>query len=365
MTLTELASWLTTREITALANAATIAGLLVAVVVPLAVYLLNRLRKRETLPEVPTPVLAQSSVAPRTWWEYLTDDLELSQKARKACAGLYEIGWEQLNRPTNNRQETKEETEARLHEIGEALTKEEIASAEELGINLASNPDDSHTDVESHLHDLSPEGQSYARLIATIRSIERDTAVDLALGIPLTDFREVKKALKEEIPPAHILDHLPLAWRMIRTINDPRPRRRAFQQEIRPTLIRLTVHTESGPKEDDRAELDEDWVVSEKLDMLLPFTGIVPVYDEVEEGQPQILKDRRMIYTGHEPPGSESKLWTRGGYLDRMQDRAARGEHPAQLRRAARRKRVLWTIHLVSLAVLATAIVFRLAVELS
>ena len=176
--------------------------------------------------------------------------------------------------------------------------------------------------------------------------------MDLALGIPLTDFREVKKALRDETPPAHILDQLPLAWRMIRTINDPRPQRRAFQQSIRPTRIQLTVHTESGLKEDDQAELDEDWVISEKLDMLLPFTGIVPVYEHIAEGKPPILKDRRMIYTGHEPPGSESKLWTRGGYLDRMLDRAARGEHPTQLRREARRKRILLAIHLVSLAFL-------------
>ena len=132
--------------------------------------------------------------------------------------------------------------------------------------------------------------------------------MDLALGIPLTDYRKVKKALKEGTPSAHILDELPLAWRMIRTINDPKPRHKTFRQAVRPTEIRLTVHTESGLKEDNRAELDEDWVSSDKLDMFLPFTGIVPVYQLVEEGKPPILKDHRMVYAGSDPPGTEGKL---------------------------------------------------------
>ena len=189
--------------------------------------------------------------------------------------------------------------------------------------------------------------------------------MDLALGIPLTDYREVKKVLREGIPPVHVMDQLPLAWRMIRTVNDPRPRHRTIRQAIRPTEIRLTVHTESGLKKDNRAELDEDWVISDKLDMFLPFTGIVPVYQQVEEGKPPILKDYRMVYAGSDPPGTESKLWTRGGYVDRMLERGARGEHPAQLKREARRRRVRLAFLFSSLVFLVASIVFRLAVELS
>ena len=127
----------------------------------------------------------------------------------------------------------------------------------------------------------------------------------------------------------------------------------------------MTVHTESGLKEDNRAELDEDWVSSDKLNMFLPFTGIVPVYQLVEEGKPPILKDHRMVYAGSDPPGTESKLWTRGGYVDRMLERAARGEHPAQLKREAHRKRVRSAFLYSSLAFLVASMAFRMAVELS
>ena len=360
----EVVSWLNSPEITAIANVAAIVGL-VWIVVSIAAFLLEKLRDRKALPQVPAPMLAQMPVAPRTWWEYLTNDLELSPKARKACAGLYNIGWEQLNRPTNNREGALEDAAAHLQSIYGSLTRAEVALAEELGIALASNPDDSCHDIKARLGQLSPEGQSYARLRATIRRTEQDKAMDLALGIPLTDYRKVKKALKEGTPPAHVLDELPLAWRMIRTINDPKPRQKTSRQAVRPTEIRLTVHTESGLREDNRAELDEDWVSSDKLDMFLPFTGVVPVYQLVEEGKPPILKDHRMVYTGHDPPGTESKLWTRGGYVDRMLERAARGEHPAQLKREAHRKRVRSAFLYSSLAFLVVSIAFRMAVELS
>ena len=95
MTLPEAVSWLTTPEITAVVNVAAILALVLALI-SLLVYLRERFQKQETLPQVPTPIVAQSRIAPRTWWEYLTNDLKLSPKARRACAGLYNIGWEQL-----------------------------------------------------------------------------------------------------------------------------------------------------------------------------------------------------------------------------------------------------------------------------
>lgn len=360
MTLVDIVSWLTSPAITAAANLATIVALLCAGI-SLWICLRDRLQKREALPHVPRSVLAQAPAAPKTWWEYLTNDLELSPEVQNACVELYNIGYEQLVRTTNNREEAIADAEAHLQLVRGSLSIEEVALAEELGIALAVNPQCNTNDIEARLGELPPQGQSYARLRATIRRIEQDKAVDLALGIPLTDFGEVKKALKEGTPPSHILDQLPFAWRMIRTINDPSPRGRALRKAVRPTRIRLTVHTKSEIKEDDRAELDEDWVTSDKLDMFLPFTGITPVY----EGIPGILKDYRMIYVGQDPPGTESKFWARGGYLDRMLERAAVGEHPVQLRKEAARKRVRLAFLFASLVFLVASIVFRLTVELS
>ena len=51
--------------------------------------------------------------------------------------------------------------------------------------------------------------------------------------------------------------------------------------------------------------------------------------------------------------------------MDRMLERAARGEHPAQLKREAHRKRVRSAFFYSSLAFLVASIAFRMAVELS
>ena len=363
MTFQDIVGLLTAAEITAAANLATIVALLLTVASILAHFLYSRL-KRESLPQVPAPMLGQAPVAPKTWWEYLTNDLELSPDARQVCAGLYDIGWEQLNKPTNNREEAIADAEAHLQSLRRSLSKEDLASAEEFGIALAANAGDGSDDVASRLDQLSPEGQSYARLRATIRRTEQDKAMDLALGIPLTDFREVKKALKGGIPPVHILDQLPVAWRMIRTINDPKPRHKTFRQAFKPTKIRLTARTKNGLEDDNRAELDEDWVISRKLGVFLPFTGIVPVYQLGGDRKPPILKDRRMVYLGSDPPAAESRLWTRGGYFDRMLERIAKGEHPDQLRREARRRKVRLAILFASMAFFFASLAYRLAVEL-
>ena len=362
MTFQDFVSWFTSAEITATANLFTI----VAFLLPagsLLFVLLGR-KKQESLPQVPAPMLGQASAAPKTWWEYLTNDLDLSANSQKLCVDLYDIGWEQLNKPSNNREEAIAEAEAQLQTIRGSLSKEEVASAVELAIALATSSDDDSKDTESRLAQLPPKVQSYARLRATILRTEQDRATDLALGVPLTDFREVKKALKEGIPPAHILDQLPVAWRMIRTINDPKPRRKTFRQASRPTRIRLTVNTENGMKEDNRAELDEDWVISRKLGVFVPFTGIVPVYQWAGERKPPILKDRRMVYLGSDPPGAESRLWTRGGYFDRMLARIAKGEHPDQLRREARRRKVRLAVLFASTAFFLASLAYRLTVEL-
>ncbi len=364
MTFHDLVTWLTSDEITAIAILAAIASSPFGVV-SLLLDLYDRRKKRNCLPEIPAPMMAQSPPAPKTWWEYLTNDLDLSPDAQRICANLYDIGWEQLNQPTNNREEDIADAEFHLQSLGESLSREETKSAEELGIALAESPDDPTTDVESRLEDLSPNGQSYARLRATVRRTEKDKAMDLALGIPLTDFREVKKALKEGFPPAHIMDQLPIAWRMIRTINDPKPRRKSFRLASRTTRIRLTVNTENGLEHDDRAELDEDWVISRKLRVFLPFTGIVPVYQLSGGRKPPVLKDRRMVYTGSDPPGARSRLWTRGGYFDRMLERVAKGEHPDQLRREALHRKVRLAVLSASIAFFVAALAYRLTIWLS
>ena len=315
--------------------------------------------------EEPEPALTQARVAPRTWWEYLTNDLELSPKERKACAALYEVGWQQLNHPSNNREESTQDYQAQLQELVNSIDAEELQLAEELGIRLTDEPAGDADELTSLLNNLSPAAQSYARIRSNIRQIEKDKAVDIALGTPLTDFREVKRALREGTPPAHILDQLPLAWRMIRTIRDPRPQSRRSGKALRPTKVRLTVETENGIQEDDRAELDEDWVISDRLDMILPYTGIIPIYRFEQEGKPPVLKDRRMVFEGWAPPGSEAKLWTRGGYGDRVLERASRGEDRRTLKRELFKRRLNFAAAVAGTILLLASILFRVLVEIN
>ena len=355
----EVIAWLNSPHAAAIAALCGMLGGL-AVVFAIARFIWRWLKKRTGLVEVPVVASSRVRPAPRTWWEYLTNDLSLPPKARKVCADLYDFGWEQLNRPCNNRDENIEEAGAQLRELTESLNKEDTALAERSGIGLAESTGMLSDDDRVCLDNLPPTAQSYARLRARIRGLEQEIAQDLALGIPLTDFRKVKRALKDGTPPTEILDQLPLAWRMIRTIRDPVPRRRASAHAAKPIRVRLSVVTDTGIKKDDKAELDEGWVTSDKLDLATPFRGIISIYKHVANGRPPIIKDRRMVVDSPEPPGTESRFWTSGGYADRVLERAARGEDPATLRRELRSKRINFAIAGSGVLLLVFAIVFRL-----
>ena len=339
MPVEEIVIWLNSPEGIALASTCGILGGL-GVIFPLFRSIVRRLRKREAVVKAPKPSLEETQPAPKTWWEYLTGDLDLTPKLRKICAGLYDTGWEQLNRPTNNREGTIENGRRSLQELSKALTREEIESADELGKRLADQRGDQTDKIKSLIGKLSPAAQSYARMLSSIREIEHDKTTDLAQGIPLTDYREVKASLKANVPLVDILDQLPLAWQMIRTIHDPIPRRRPLAKVPKLTRIRLTVLTDDEVKVDNRAELDEDWVISDKLGMATPFTGLIPWYEHREAGRPPIIVDRRMVVAGPQPPGTDSRFWTQGGYTDKILKRAARGEDPRILRRETLKKRV-------------------------
>ena len=90
MTLQEFISWLTRPKVTVASNLATLMALPLAVEF-LLIYLLDRLQRRDSLPQVLTHMSARTSVAPKTWWECRTNHLELSPKARRraqACTTL-------------------------------------------------------------------------------------------------------------------------------------------------------------------------------------------------------------------------------------------------------------------------------------
>ena len=229
MIMEEIINWLNSREGMAIVGAFGIVGGL-GVIFGMVRWVWQRGKNQHIEIEVANEILTRAEPAPRTLWEYLTNDLKLTPKQREVCASLYDIGHEQLVQPSNNREERIEEFNHQLQEQAQLLTAGELEEANRLGIQLGDEGDNPAEETVSLISRMPPAPQNYARTRALVRRIEWDKALDLSLNVPLTDFREVKAALKNNTPPIEVIDQLPLAWKMIRTIHDPIPKRRASIQ---------------------------------------------------------------------------------------------------------------------------------------
>ena len=364
MLLEGIIDWLNSREGIALAGACGIIGGL-AVVVALFRFALKGFRRGPEADQLPVSVASRTQKAPRTWWEHLSNDLNLTTRQRNVCGQLYDFGYAQLNYPTNNRESRIEAIQRDLDELSSTLRSDDIIAAQSHGAKLfeASGPE--AVEVEAKVSEFAPSVQAYARQHAAILQIEKEKVTDQALGIPLTDFRNVHAALGSNVPVLNVLNELPLAWRMIRTIHDPKPQRRPIVDPPKPRRICLSVETEDGEKRDNEALVDEGWVISDKLGILTPFTRLIDECDFDESGTSQRLIGRCMVLDGPEPPGTESSFWTRGGYADFVLERAARGEDPDTLKRELRKKRTNRVLVMVGTAFLLASILFRIAVELT
>ena len=356
--------WLNSREGIALAGTCGIIGGL-AVAVALIRFAFRGFRRRPGADQLPVAVASRTREAPKTWWEYLTNDLDLTKDQRKICSQLYDFGYAQLHYPTNNREARIEAIRRVLDELSATLTPGEVNAARSHGTKLfeASGPEG--VNVDARVKELSPSVQAYARQYAAILQIQKERAIDLSLGIPLTDFRNVHKALKENAPVVNVLDDLPLAWRMIRTIHEPGPTRRPIVDPPEPRRICLSVETEDGEKRDEKAQIDEGWVISDKLGILTPYTQMVKEYEFDESGTSVRLAGQCMVLDGPELPGTESSFWTSGGFADFVLERATRREDPDTLKKERRKKRINRVLMIGGTLFLLTSVLFRLVVELS
>lgn len=282
--------------------------------------------------------------------EFLAKDIPLPEKRHKQlCYALYDSGRAQFEVAINNRNGIIEKAQREMAELGSSLSDEELAAAKKLGIAKARSPEAEIVKVAWDLGNLLAKAQLYAEHKTIKEKTLLSLARDMGKGIPITDYTEVKKRLAEGASLAQVIDDLPIPWQKIREIPWPMPYSHA--KPTKPDYISVIKITEEGVSEDNKAERDGEWVVSDKLDIVYPLLDMVPHYKFINPTGPPVLAGKSLVITRDAPPEWETKLWGKGGYLDQVFLRAAKGEDPKTLRRKQLNSRIQW-------AFLVTGLVF-------
>ena len=279
---------------------------------------------------------------PVTQLDLLTTGMRLySRQERSLCKRLYEIGKRQFDHRVNNRNYILQDARQKMAEIRRSENMEDIREAELLGIQLARMDDENSDEIGRRLEMLP----ASTRMYAMYKKIEEETALsiarDLEKGIPVTDYTEVKERMAAGASLPKVFEDLPIPWQKIREIPWPERHRKTKPQS--PIYIPTTIHhADLGLLHDKKAELDGEWLISHKYDIVYPYLGPTSVYKFIGD-PPHLAKvGEKYVIASDYPPEWETKLWRRGGYLDEVFERATRGEDPFSLRRRRlRRQRTL------------------------
>lgn len=285
-----------------------------------------------------------------TQLDFLTCGMHFtSRRERGLCKGLYEIGKKQFDHRVNNRDGILQDARHRMAEIRSSENIEDIREAEFLGTQLAKTDDGNSDEIRHRLEMLPPS----ARMYAMHKKIEEETTLsiagDLEKGIPITDYTQVKDRMAAGASLSEVIEDLPAPWQKIREIPWPEPRRTTKPRNpiYMPTTI---LHAELGLLYDKNAELDGEWLISHKHDIVYPYLGPTAIY-ECRGDPPHLVKvGEEYVIASDYPPEWETKLWRRGGYLDEVFERATRGDDPfSSQRRRLRRQRTMtvWGINIV------------------
>lgn len=292
--------------------------------------------------------------------EFLTQDIPLPTKRHKRlCYALYESGRAQFDAKPNNRRGIIEQAQREMATLGQNISSAERDVAESLGIVRAQLPKEENGKVAGDIGNLSVKAQLYARYktieVETLLSLERD----LSKEIPITDYTEVKKRVAEGASLAQVRDDLPIPWQKILDIPCPMPESRA--KPTKPVYVPVTLVTEDGVFKDDKAERDGEWIISDKLGIVHPYSDMVPHYKFRNFNSPPVLSGKRLVITWDAPPEWDTKFWSKGGYLDQVFLRTARGEDPWTLRRKQLRSRIQMTAMAISSTFFLISLLYFLA----
>lgn len=273
-----------------------------------------------------------------------TEGMHLDAKRSLLAQRRYGFGLAQFNHYVNNRDGVIEESRRQMANLAGSLSQIEKFKAEEIGESLATfETSEQEEEAQAHYKGLSVQAQIYAqhrrREIEAMRRIARD----LETNTSRTDYTSVKARIASgNVKLDPILSELPIAWQDIRTLSERAIRPKITGKPPKLERIQLLVITrDRGLLKDHRAEIDGKWVVSEKLDITVPYKEPAPIYEQVEEGVPPVWKGEAVVITDAPESESVTEFWRKGGRLDELYTRYRDGKSPDQLRSAQRWRRII------------------------
>ncbi len=288
--------------------------------------------------------------------QQLKAGMELDARRQGLAESLYAVGLEQFNHYVNNRDGVIAESRREMKNLAKQLSQQEVSLAESVGHSLAvARGEEQLAVAEAQYELLPPQAQTYVRHKQWEIDAQRRIARDLEKNIPRTDYTSVKARIASgNVSLDLILSELPVSWQEIRNLNNTVERRRIARKPPKREFLHVVFMTQQGCLEDKRAEKDDDWIVSAKHDIMVPYQDPVHRYLQVGEGMPQVYGSDVVVFD-HDPSSEwETEFWRQHGRLDQLYLRTKNGLTPEQLWRAYRRrqiKRIGWIFFFSVLAV--------------
>ena len=277
--------------------------------------------------------------------EQLTEGIPMDAKTRGQAQLLYDIGLKQYNHYVNNRGGVIKDAQRELAVLADRLSETEIASADGVGrfLDAAKTPVELEA-VRVQYQNLSAVAQTYAQRKRLEIHAQRSIARDLQTGTPRTDYTSVKGQIAAGSATLRsIMSELPVVWQYLQTINDRVITPKVAGRPPKREFFHATFFTRDlGVLEDQRAERDGKWLVSNKHDMIAPFQPPVPVYTHQRPNRPPVQTGNTIVIDKDPTSEWDTEFWRQEGYLDQVFLRAKEGRAPDQLRRAYRDRLINW-----------------------
>ena len=319
-----------------------------ALVVALLAWLLPKSRRGEEEEELPnvkvydgltsTPIHATNGVPTL---EQLTIGIELDAKRMDFAEKLYEIGLAQFNRYINNRDGVICNAKSQMDGLVKHFGAEEMIPAKRIGFSLAKSSNDvEESDFREEYEELSPYAQVYTQHKRIDSEALKQIARDLEMNVPRTDYTAVKAQIASGVSDIDtILSDLPVPWQEIRSLSKKVERPKATGKPPKREFLHVMFNTrDHGLLEDKRAEKDDDWIISDKHNYMVPYQPPADLWEVNEFGKPHIWKGKAVIITHDATSEWETEFWRQGGRMDQVYFRARNGMSPEQLWRAYRKR---------------------------
>ena len=276
--------------------------------------------------------------------------------------GLYETGLAQFNHYVNNRDGVIKTSREQMADLAKHISRSEVILAESIGASMASVEDDEQRKMlKAQYDDLAPQARIYVqhkrREIKALIRIARD----LEKNVPRTDYTSVKARIASGIVTLDaVMGELPVFWQDIISLNEraERPDLKGKPPKRKFLHVRFMLQ-DGGLLEDTHAEKDDEWIISHKHDLMVPYQEPIPIYEQMEEGNRPVQKGEIVVINKNPSSEWDTKFWRQGGRLDQEHLRVKNGTSPEQLWRAYRRRvirKIGWIIA-IGLTLIGAAII--------